>query len=455
MNRRNFLRASTLGAAGVAGSTAAPSNVYREPAREIPIEDTADVIVCGAGPAGVAAAISAARTGARTRLFDVHGCLGGIWTAGLLSNIIDCLDKGGIMDEILAGLKKMGAQIDGPRYDTEAMKLLLDRMTAEAGVKILLHTRVVAAAKDGNRVTTIVTENKSGRQAWRAKTFVDTTGDGDLAAFTGCKFDLGHPQSGKMQPMTLMAILTGIDYRELHARRLMRGDGKSSYAKGVSPNESKVNIVAELRRAGVEPSYTGPALFPIRNDLIAFMVNHEYGYSGLNAEHVTQATIHARSEVNQVVDALRAHGGVWKNVRLVATGAQIGVREGRRIHGLYSLNKDDLMRGARFEDAVCRVNVGVDIHSIDPSTNKKTTDAGVKAKPYDVPLRSLIAKDVDGLVMAGRCISGDFFAHASYRMTGHAVPMGEAAGRLAAIAARTDRPPREVPFREVIRRESA
>ncbi len=423
MNRRNFLRASTVGAGVVAGSTAAPSNVYREPAREIPIEDTADVIVCGAGPAGIAAAISAARIGARTRLFDVHGCLGGIWTAGLLSNIIDCLDKGGIMDEILAGLKRMGAQIDGPRYDAEAMKLLLDRMIAEAGVKILLHTRVVAAAKDGNRITTIVTENKSGRQAWRAKTFIDSTGDGDLAAFAGCKFDLGHPQSGKMQPMTLMAVLTGIDYRELHARRLMRGDGKSSYAKGISPNESKVNLVAELRRAGVEPSYTGPALFPIRNDLIAFMVNHEYGYSGLNAEHVTKATIHARAEVNHVVDALRAQGGVWKDVRLVATGAQIGVREGRRIHG--------------------------------PSVNKKTTDSGVNAKSYDVPLRSLIARDAEGLVMAGRCISGDFFAHASYRMTGHAVPMGEAAGRLAAIAARTNRPPREVPFREVIRRESA
>ena len=189
-------------------------------------------------------------------------------------------------------------------------------------------------------------------------------------------------------------------------------------------------------------------MFPIRDDLIAFMVNHEYARSAMDAGHITEATVHARAEVNRAVDSLRKLGGVWKDVRLVATGAQIGVREGRRIHGLYTLTAEDLKRGARFPDAVCRVNVGVDIHSITPATNKKTTDGGVRARPYDVPLRSLIARDVDNLMMAGRCISGDFFAHASYRMTGHAVPMGEAAGRVAAIAARTRRAPREVKLDE-------
>ncbi len=448
MNRRSFLRNSTLGAAAAPGARAAPERVYREPARDIPIAGSADVIVCGAGPAGIAAAISSARTGARTLLLEVHGCLGGIWTAGLLSNIIDGFDKGGIMAEILRRLKATGAQIDSARYDAEAMKLLLEQMCQEAGVKFLYHTRVVAAGKDGARITTVLTENKSGRQAWQAPVFVDTTGDGDLGALSGCKFDYGDPEAGRAQPMTLMAILMGVSYKELHARRLMRGDGKSSYGKGVSSDESKKNIVAELRKAGFDPSYTGPALFPIRDDLIAFMVNHEYAKSAMDAGQITEATVHARAEVNRAVDSLRKLGGVWKGVRLVATGAQIGVREGRRIHGLYTLTAEDLKRGARFPDAVCRVNVAVDIHSITPETHKRTTDGGVRARPYDVPLRSLIARDVDNLMMAGRCISGDFFAHASYRMTGHAVPMGEAAGRVAAIAARTRRLPRDVKLEE-------
>ena len=110
---------------------------------------------------------------------------------------------------------------------------------------------------------------------------------------------------------------------------------------------------------------------------------------------------------------------------------QIGIREGRRIKGRYTITSDDLITGAKFEDAVCRVNFNVDIHSLDGEWDKSWSDAGVKVKPYDIPLRSLIAKDVDGLMMAGRCISGDFFAHASYRVTGNAVAMGEAAGKVA------------------------
>jgi FAD-dependent oxidoreductase family protein len=451
MKRRDFFRTSALFGASLSGATPAPVGAWPEPARNTPIAADADVVVCGAGPAGVSAAISAARTGARTRLIEVHGCLGGVWTAGLLSNIIDSENKTGLMPEILSRLRQTGTQIDAFRYDSECMKRLLETMCSQAGVKVLLHTRVVAAYKDAsNRLTTVVTENKSGRQAWQAKTFVDATGDGDLAARAGCHFDLGHPITGKMQPMTLMALLMGVDYQALHARRLMRGDGISSATappKGISAEESKQNFVIELRRAGIEPSYLGPTLFPVRNNLIALMVNHEYGYSALDAQQVTDATLHARQEVNQVVDALRNLGGVWKDVRLVATGEQIGTREGRRIRGRYVITKDDLISGARFPDAVCRITSGVDIHALDPTTNKKTSSEGIRTKPYDIPLRALIAADVDGLLMAGRCISGDFFAHASYRMTGNAVPMGEAAGKVAATAAVKGCLPQDVDWR--------
>jgi hypothetical protein len=451
MNRRELFKAGLFAgglASGLplrAAAAASDTDVCLEPARKTPVAGNVDVLVCGAGPAGVAAALSAARSGAETRLLEVHGCLGGVWTAGLLSNIIDADNKTtGIMPEILRELSKCGAQIDALRYDSEAMKLVLEEMCQKAGVKVLLHTRVVATIKDGSRITTAITENRSGRQAWRAKVFIDTTGDGDLAALAGCKFDFGHPETGRTQPMSLMALLVGISYKELHARGLMRGNGVSSFGEGITSNESKINIVKELRRAGIDPSYTGPALFPVRDDLVALMVNHEYHKSSIDAQQVTDATLHARAEVNHVVASLRALGGVWKNARLVATGEQIGTREGRRIHGRYTVTKDDIQRGARFEDAVCRVTAPVDIHSTEPSTTKRTTSEGMKVKPYDISLRSLIAADVDGLMMAGRCISGDFFAHASYRVTGNAVPMGEAAGRVAAQAARKGRLPHEV-----------
>jgi len=136
-------------------------------------------------------------------------------------------------------------------------------------------------------------------------------------------------------------------------------------------------------------------------------------------------------------------------VKIVATSSHIGVREGRRIHGLYTVTAEDLRTGARHEDAVCRVTFCVDIHSTRREHGGACGSAGIRVKPYDVPLRALIARDVRGLMLAGRCISGDFFAHASYRVTGNAVAMGEAAGKVAARAAATDRLPHQVPWAEV------
>ena len=135
---------------------------------------------------------------------------------------------------------------------------------------------------------------------------------------------------------------------------------------------------------------------------------------------------------------------------VLARPSRRGVRDGRRIRGRYTVRREDLVVGARHDDAVARPTFGVDIHAHTLDENKKETisHGGFRTKPYDIPLRALIAKDVDGLMMAGRCISGDFIAHASYRVTGNAVAMGEAAGAIAAIAARTQRLPHEVPWSE-------
>ena len=167
---------------------------------------------------------------------------------------------------------------------------------------------------------------------------------------------------------------------------------------------------------------------------------------------MTAATVRARREVFEIVRGLRRLGGVWEGLQVVATAEQIGVRDGRRIRGLYTVTKEDLSTAARHEDAVARVTFGVDIHAKSKAANDQETigRGGVKKfTPYDIPLRALIARDVDGLMMAGRCISGDFVAHASYRVTGNAVAMGEAAGVTAALAAKSQRLPQEVAWGEV------
>ena len=190
-------------------------------------------------------------------------------------------------------------------------------------------------------------------------------------------------------------------------------------------------------------------LFYMHDDLYCLMTSHEYGVSALDAVQISEATMRARAELHRQIDALRALGGPWKNLQIVATGEQIGVREGRRIHGLYRIGVQDLLDGVRHEDAVCRATFGFDVHSPNPQQTKGIRPTSGKAKPHDIPYRALIAKDIKGLLLAGRCISGDFLAHSSYRVTGNAAAMGEAAGIGAALAAASGRLPQDVPWPQI------
>lgn len=440
------------------GSTIIQADSIDEPKRTVSVAGSYDVIVSGAGPAGVSAAIEAGRNGAKTLLIEAHGCLGGVWTSGLLTWILDQSNKPGLMREIESKLVERGGvsrSIDTGgtlSFDAEMMKLLLEELAMDAGVDVLFHARVVASAKnDYKKLTHVVTESKSGREAWSASQFIDTTGDGDLAALSGCGFDLGRQGDQALQPFSMLALVSGINFDEITKYSRWAADSKAG-----SP--SKKFLLEEIVKGGVLPSYLKPGLYPIHKGLYMMMANHEYGYSPLNAMEVSKATLHARKEVNAIINALKSNGGVWKDIQLVATGEQIGTREGRRIHGIYTVTKEDLMNGATFKDSVCKVTFGVDVHSVskqdEESGNKekgKSYNQGIKSKDYDIPLRSLIAKDVGGLMMAGRCISGDFIAHSSYRVTGNAVAMGEAAGRVSAKASKENILPQDVNYQSVLK----
>lgn len=416
---------------------------FQESAREIPVKGNFDVVVCGAGPAGFAGALAAARQGVRVGLLEVNGCAGGIWTAGLLSWILDAKNKSGIMAELIAKLAESGrGRLAGNAivYEPDAMKLLLEQMLIEAGVRLRLHTRVVGAIPNAsNRIELVLTESKSGREAWTGTTFIDATGDGDLAAQAGCGFDFGRPGDGITQPFSLLALLTGVKTDEIapfinhvaESRKLGTGKG---------------NLLAEFRRAGIDPSYGGPSIFEIHDGLYALMANHQYNVSAIDTDDVTRATLEARLENHRLIDALRKLGGVWKGLEIVATAEHIGTREGRRIHGRYQVKAEDLRDGARFDDSICKVFFGIDVHATDPKATKGIEEKPFKSKPYEVPLRALLARDVNGLMLAGRCISGDFIAHSSYRVTGDSVAMGEAAGLTSALACKNRVLPHEVPF---------
>ncbi len=397
----------------------------------IKVAADADVIVCGAGPAGVCAAIAAGRAGARVCLIENNGCLGGTWTAGLLGWIIDGNNKPGLLAEIKRELVNRGAT-DSPfeaysfAFDIEAMKVLLEELCLAANVRLRLHTRICNVVKDcSGKIAAVVTESKSGREAWRGKVFIDATGDGDLAAFAGCRFSVGHPQSRLTQPMSLLALLTGLEFGQV-----------KEYLHGYADWDRATSLLrGDMQSGGVNPSYSGASLFLLADGLYYLMANHQYKYSAFDADDVTAATIAARREVYAQVAALRSLGGKWKNLRLVATAEHIGTREGRRIKGLYEVSLDDMVSGRTPPDGVCTATFGVDVHALDPERNKGIEKVEHKVKPYGIPLRALISADVGNLMMAGRCISGDFLSHASYRVTGNAAAMGEAAGTVAAIAA--------------------
>lgn len=416
----------------------------QESERSIPIAGKSEVLVCGAGPAGIGAALGAARAGGEVRLLELAGCLGGVWTAGMLTKIIDAGNKSGLMPEILTALSEQGSEVaqstGGAVYDPEVAKLVLEEMCVDAGVKFQLHTMVVGAVTDeNNRLIAVITESKSGRQAWLADRFIDCTGDGDLAAQAGCQFDVGTGTDCVCQPMSLMALLTGPDPDAV--QEFIRETGAAA----------KPRFLELMRSAGIDPSYRAPTLRHLHSGIYSIMTNHEYGVSAFDADAITQATVRARREIHDIVRGLRKLGGPWEHLAVVATAEQIGIREGRRIKGRYTVTADDVVAGLRHEQAVCRAKFGFDVHSLEledgnPGVVREYRKLG--AKPYDIPYPSLVAADVEGLLMAGRCISGDFLAHSSYRVTGNSVPMGEAAGRAAVASIRQNVMPHELHWSE-------
>ena len=392
------------------------------------VKNTYDVIVAGGGPAGSMAAIASARAGADTLLIERANCAGGMWTSGLLSWMLDVTNKGGILKEMTSSLidRHEGYYARSGNFITypESVKCILDDLLEAAGVHVLYYTTVVDAETRDGHLISVVTQSKAGKREFSAAQFVDATGDGDLAAYAGCRFEIGRSGDGSMQPASLIALMTGVS-----AEAVRRYNNTLPYLEN---KNAKQLSLEKMREAGVEPSYSAPSFFHIGEDIWLMMTTHAYNIDPLDPESLTIGTIDNRKELYRQQQAMRALGGDWEKMRIVASAPYLGIREARRIAGRYTVTLQDALDGRRHDDAVCRVEFGLDVHALKPDAENGASHKQMRAQPFDIPLRALESADIDNLLLAGRLISGDFFAHSAYRVTGDAAALGEAAGREAA-----------------------
>ncbi len=393
-----------------------------------------DVLVCGGGPAGVAAGFAAARMGARTLIVEQFNCLGGIATAGGHGHI--CLYSawnsqtrvvGGIIYEMAQRCARDGYGVVNTReadFEIEGMKLVLEQMAGACGVELLYHSFIGDAIVENGCVAGAVVQNKSGRQVIRAGRVVDCTGDGDVAARAGCAFDMGDAETGLCQPMTLMFTIGGVDMQ-----RVAQFRGSDYSLSGVWEKAQQEGAMRPFQSRVMGWWWT-----PTRPDQVGVNFTHIIRVSALKAEDLTAATIEGRRQAYETIEVYRKYVPGMENCYMLSTPSTVGVRESRRIRGLYTLTREDVVNQRTFADSIGYGSFYIDIHNtLGSGMDAKTwrPPAGFK---YQIPYRMLVPADVDHLLVAGRCASCDHEALGSLRVMPQCGVMGQAAGVAAVLS---------------------
>jgi len=393
-----------------------------------------EVLVAGGGPAGLAAAAAAARQGAATVLVERYGFLGGMATAGLVNPFMpwhvggDPL-VGGIFQEMLdrmAAIGGFGGAREKKTFDPEAFKFAADELCREAGVAVRLHTLLTEVEVEARRVARLHTASKSGLEKWEAAVYVDCTGDADLAFHAGVPCEEGREGDGLTQPMTLNFRMAGVDVDRM-------------------PPRKEINRLFDA--AKVEGRLSCPRenvllFFAVQPDVVHFNTTRVTGKRGTSAEDLTAAEVEARRQTRELVCFLQAEVSGFEEAYLQQTGAQIGVRESRRMRGDYALSGEDVVAARKFPDGIARSNYPIDIHN--PAGGGTVIREVPSGDYYEIPYRCLLPLGIDNLLVAGRCVSSTHEGQSALRIMPTCFAMGEAAGIAAAMSAQGQIAPREI-----------
>lgn len=403
--------------------------------RSIPVRYEADVFVAGGGPAGMAAAVTAARQGCRVVLAEGHSCFGGMGTAALVTLFMPFTDgihflAGGFGEEIVARARQMDFPIymNDPHFvvavHPEALKRVYDDLAVEAGITFSFQTQVIGVESEAGHVSHAICSAKSGLFAVAARLFIDCTGDGDLAAWAGAPFAKGN-EHGAMMPGSLCSLWSDVDWERVTA-----------------PRFTDERFLPQAIQEGIfsVPDLHLPGMIRIGRSQADGNLVHAFGVDGTDERSVSQALMDTRRRTEEYRRYYHAYIEGFAVAELVATGS-LAIRESRRILGDYVLGLEDFKTRASFGDEIGRYNYAVDVHATRPDPDEtRRFEAEFKAlrygkgESYGIPYRILTPRGLDNLLVAGRCVSVDRPMLGSIRVMPACFITGQAAGMAAALA---------------------
>jgi hypothetical protein len=427
-----------------------------------------DVVVVGAGVTGVVASIRAAREGARTLLIEGSGVLGGLLTGGRLTKPTG-LVNGGVFKELIDRCVDYKGADNRTRqsywgaytgaFDAEVMQRVIIEVMEEAGVEVLLRAQVIRAVKQGQTLRGLEIQTKSGSKLVMGKVFIDSSGDGDVAALAGAQFMLGRPQDGLTQPMTSYFRIINVDLPQLAQDCRAHRDDMTDFVvpEGSRNEDYTMTFLVTGFTHRIEQAVKNGFRWIIPKDHITLKAGLIPGEINVNVTRfhgnalddrtLSRAEIEIRKQAYCAFDFLKSYVGGCENAIFLEVAPKLGVRETRRIKGRYILKEADVRGEARFDDAIGLCNSPVDIH--EPGGKRAVMEP--VGTGYGIPFRCLIPEGLDGLYVAGRCVSADEVAFGSTRNVPACATTGEAAGVAAALAVQHGTSAAEVPVEAVQR----
>ena len=413
--------------------------------KQLQVRGTYDVVVAGSGPAGICAAVAAAREGAKVALVERYGVVGGNLTTGYVGPILGMVGKGTMRDELveLLGVPENDMiGVTGRAHDFEMAKIRLMQFVNHPNIDVYLQTTVTDVVKEGDTLKGIIATSGEGQFALLGKVTIDATGDGLVSYLAGATTEKGR-EDGLMQPVTLEFTIDGVDESkgvicigDVDDVRL--GDERFlDYCKRLSLEGEIPERIAAVR--------LHPTTHSGERQVNTTQVN---GVDMTRVDHIFKADLELREQILTLLDFFHKHIPGYENCRIISSGTTTGVRETRRVIGDYIITAEEMAAGCRFDDVIVhRAEFIVDIHN--PEGSGQAEEHIQYCDPYDLPYRCFTPKGVECLYTAGRCISGTHRAHASYRVMSICMAMGEAVGVAAAMCAQSGTTPRNLNVKQL------